>query len=59
MWTRKIPNAEKYATHVENQLRAEHGLPLRDHYGYDITTGILRPIEPRLLTPFNLPINYR
>ncbi|MBP1615015.1 MAG: hypothetical protein H6Q13_2463 [Bacteroidetes bacterium] len=27
-----IPNAEKYATHIENQLRSEHGLPLRTHY---------------------------
>ena len=32
-WINGIPNAEKYATHVENQLRAEHGLPLRTHYG--------------------------
>ncbi len=23
-----VPNAEKYATHVENQLRSEHGLSL-------------------------------
>lgn len=29
---KRIPNAEKYATHVENQLRAEHNLPLRSYY---------------------------
>jgi hypothetical protein len=34
-----IPNAEKYATHVENQLRAENGIPLRTHYGIDASTG--------------------
>lgn len=27
-----IPNSEKYATHIENQLRAENGVPLRTHY---------------------------
>lgn len=27
-----VPNAEKYATHVENQIRAEHKLPLRAYY---------------------------
>ena len=42
-WTtignKTIPNAEKYATHVENQLRSEHGLSLRTHYspGYNST----------------------
>ena len=41
IWTtignKTIPNAEKYATHVENQLRSEHGLSLRTHYspGYN------------------------
>jgi hypothetical protein len=27
-----IPNAEKYALHVENQIRTEHGKSLRTHY---------------------------
>jgi hypothetical protein len=27
-----IREAEKFASHVENQIRAEHGLPLRTHY---------------------------
>ncbi len=34
-----IPNSEKYATHIENQLRAENGIPLRTHYGIDVSTG--------------------
>ena len=32
-WVGVIQNAEKYATHVENLLRTEHGLPLRTNYG--------------------------
>jgi hypothetical protein len=27
-----IPNSDIYATHVENKIRNEHGLPLRTHY---------------------------
>jgi hypothetical protein len=27
-----IPEAEKYATHIENIMRAQAGLPLRTHY---------------------------
>ena len=34
-----IPNSEKYATHIENQLRAENGILLRPHYGIDASTG--------------------
>lgn len=34
-----IPNSEKYATHIENQLRAENGIPLRTHYGIDASSG--------------------
>jgi hypothetical protein len=34
-----IPNAEKHATHVENQLRAENNVSLRTHYGIDASTG--------------------
>ena len=29
---RKIQNAEKYSTHIENLLRSEHNLPLRSYY---------------------------
>ncbi|WP_338063562.1 M91 family zinc metallopeptidase [Zunongwangia pacifica] len=28
-------NAEKFSTHMENQIRAEHGISLRTHYGQD------------------------
>ena len=40
-----IPNAEKYATHIENKLRAEHNLPLRTYY-----TNI-KESKARLLVP--------
>jgi RHS repeat-associated protein len=32
-WRPGIPEGEKYATHIENQIRSEHGIPLRTHYG--------------------------
>ncbi|MCT4613477.1 MAG: M91 family zinc metallopeptidase [Marinifilaceae bacterium] len=35
----EIPEAEKYATHYENKIRAEQGLPLRTHYSRDNTQG--------------------
>lgn len=31
--------SENFATHVENQLRAEHWLPLRTFYGRDLSSG--------------------
>jgi len=34
-----ILNAEKYATHIENQLRAENNISLRTHYGIDANSG--------------------
>ncbi|WP_188347358.1 M91 family zinc metallopeptidase [Sphingobacterium cavernae] len=33
--TRNIKKAEIYATHIENRIRAENGLPLRISYGVD------------------------
>lgn len=33
--TKVVRNAEKYATHMENQIRAEHGKSLRTHYYYE------------------------
>lgn len=30
---KNVYEAEKYATHIENKIRAEKGLPLRTHYG--------------------------
>lgn len=42
--TINIPNAEKYSTHVENQLRSEHGISLRTHYSHGVnSTRILQP----------------
>jgi len=35
----EIPEAEKYATHYENMIRAEQELPLRTHYSRDNTKG--------------------
>lgn len=43
-----ITNAELYATHMENQIRAEHNIPLREFYGVtpdrqgDPSTRIIR-----------------
>ncbi|SMD45748.1 RHS repeat-associated core domain-containing protein [Aquiflexum balticum DSM 16537] len=44
-WTsNKYPQAEKYATHRENQIRGELGLPLRTHYGLQrLSSGSLIP----------------
>jgi len=51
--------SEWRAVYRENLIRGQAGISLRTHYGYDITTGVPRPIGPRLLTPLNLPINYQ
>ena len=51
--------SEWRAVYRENLIRGQAGIPLRTHYGYDMTTGVPLPIGPRLLTPANLPINYR
>ena len=34
-----VANNEKYATHVENQIRAEHGVSLRGSYRIDMSSG--------------------
>jgi hypothetical protein len=39
-WSGNTTNAEKFATHIENQIRAEHGLPLRTHYGLINNNGV-------------------
>ena len=36
--------AEHFATHLENQIRAEHFLPLRTHYGIDATGKGIYPL---------------
>lgn len=33
--------ADQYATHVENQIRAEHGITLRTHYGANEENGVI------------------
>ena len=38
-WEGKTPIADIYATHVENQIRAEHGLFLRTHYSDNGSVG--------------------
>jgi RHS repeat-associated protein len=35
-----VIEAEKYSTHIENIIRAEHGLPLRTHYARDENEGV-------------------
>lgn len=39
-----IPFAEQFSTHIENMLRAEHGLPLRAFYGVDATGAGTYPL---------------
>ena len=39
-WSGNTTNAEKFATHIENQIRAEHGFPLRTHYGLINNNGV-------------------
>ena len=34
-WVHGIPRSEIYATHVENQIRSEHGVSLRTHYAFN------------------------
>jgi len=58
IWSGNIPNAEKYSTHVENQLRAEHGLPLRTNYAIT-PTGAGDPSTQILLTGTRLSSFYK
>ena len=48
-----ITNAEKYAMHVENKIRAEHGLSLRTHYTQDLG----RLVAPALISGTRLSSN--
>ena len=50
--------SEWRAVYRENLIRNQAGVPLRTHYGIDMSTGLPVGIEPRLLTPSNIPINY-
>jgi len=53
-----LKKSEWRAVYRENIIRGQLGLPLRTHYGYDVSSGVSTGIEPRLLTPENQPINY-
>ena len=51
--------SEWRAVYRENIIRSQAKLPLRTHYGYDITSGTPQPTGPRLLDSSNKPINYQ
>lgn len=53
-----IPNAEKYATHIENQLRAENNISLRTHYGIDLSSGQCVGLESTRTIIGNLSLFY-
>jgi RHS repeat-associated protein len=55
-----IPNAEKYATHIENQLRAENNISLRTHYAYgiDASSGKRVGLESTRIINGNLSLFY-
>ena len=50
--------SEWRAVYRENLIRAQVGIPLREYYGIDMSSGRAIGIGPRLLTPSNQPINY-
>jgi hypothetical protein len=57
---KKISRSEIYATHVENQIRAEHGMPLRTHYALlGGISGINIGYEPTRLIINSNSIYYR
>jgi RHS repeat-associated protein len=56
--TTAVPNAEIFATHIENLLRAENGIRLRAFYSVDYSTGTPRG-EGSILTGTSLSRFYR
>ena len=50
--------SEWRAVYRENVIRGQAGIPLRTHYGINMSTGVPVGIGPRLLTPTNILINY-
>ena len=61
---KSIPTAEKYATHYENKIRAEHGLPLRTHYARNNRRGVGPEIinkrgQSNFFKQYNRPFDYR
>lgn len=53
--TKDLLRSELFATHIENQIRSESGLPLRRYYANteDTNTGTLRPLAKSLLIDSN------
>ena len=53
--TKPVYNVEKYATHMENKLRAEHGIPLRTHYqpGYPISRILINGVTSSHFRNYN------
>ena len=50
--------SEWRAVYRENIIRGQAGIPLRTHYGINLSTGVPVGISPRLLSPMNRPLNY-
>ena len=50
--------SEWRAVYRENIIRSQAGVPLKTHYGVDMSKGSPIGSGPRLLTLSNLPINY-
>jgi len=63
----EIPHADKYAMHVENKIRSEHGEPLRTHYTTDrgnlvgpaLVPGTRRSAHHYMKQKANMPNNQR
>jgi RHS repeat-associated protein len=54
IWSGNAREVEKYATHKENQIRAEHNLPLRTHYGIEQTGSTMSGDEDTRILDSNL-----
>ena len=52
---KNILNAEKYAVHYENLIRAEHGVNLRTHYTKDVNG---RPYSGQVIKENNISIYF-
>ena len=50
--------SEWRAVYRENIIRGQAGIPLRTHYGINLSTGVPVGIGPRLLSLMNRPLNY-
>lgn len=54
-----IPKSEKYATHIENQLRVENGILLRTYYGIDVSSGTRVGLESTRIIRGRTSLFYR